>query len=74
MKIITIMLLLILSSCSHNNNRGNQQLVEEAFKVITGNEISYRADNCPRIEAKCADGEYQEWIQKNGEIACACNN
>jgi len=67
------MLSLVLGSCAHNN-RGQEQLIEEAFKVVTGSEISYNAEHCPRVEAKCADGIYEQWIQKNGVIACACNN
>jgi len=73
MKIIIIMLSLVLGSCAHNN-RGEEQLVEEVFKIVTDSEISYSAEHCPRVEATCADGTYEQWIQKNGEIACACNN
>lgn len=36
-------------------------------------ESGMNAKQCKRVQTRCVGGVYDEWFQKNGDLACACN-
>jgi len=71
LKYLYLSTILLVSGCSSQSLE--EQLTDTAFEAITGKEYSRDSSSCPRIERRCADGNYEEWTQKNGQLACACN-
>ena len=72
MKLTIIALTLAISGCSAN--RVNEQITEEFIKVTTGKDVSDNSASCPTLKQQCGVlGDYQEWEQPNGKLACACN-
>lgn len=71
MRNLFILLAALTSSCSSQNfsNRATDQVIE----AITGKDYSRNSSNCPQIKSNCPSDKYQEWMQNNGQIACACN-
>ena len=50
-------------------------MAEIAIKAIADIDISHSEIQCPRIKNNCsANGNYEEWTQEDGSLACACNN
>ena len=73
MKYLTfILLLLLLSGCS--SRPLHEEIAERVLENVTGTDISYNAASCSLIKSQCSEGNYEEWKQKNGKGACACNN
>ena len=72
MKFIFLVFLLIMSGCSTQSLK--EQIADTTFGAITGSDYSRNPASCPRIRMQCAGGNYEEWIQDNGQLACACNN
>jgi hypothetical protein len=65
--------ILLLSACSTQSLK--DQLTDTALEAITGKEYSRNSSSCPLIKKKCGtNGNYQEWYQDNGKLACACND
>ena len=62
-------ILILLSGCSSLVG----SIAEIAFEKATDTEISYVGASCPDIRRNCSSGNYQEWYQKDGKKACACN-
>ncbi|AWB68786.1 hypothetical protein C2869_21340 [Saccharobesus litoralis] len=40
--------------------------------VVSGQ--GFHAQECKSVRANCRTGVYEEWYQKNGDLACNCNN
>lgn len=66
-----ILISIVLTGCSSHN--AGQRLEDSLFESVTGKLYSRNASSCPNIRNSCRDGDYQEWIQDNGQKACACN-
>lgn len=49
---------LLLASCTTYENSGNSGM---------------NAKQCKHIRKSCVGGVYDQWSQKNGDLACACN-
>lgn len=65
-------LLLMLTACSSSDV--NEIVAEIAIEAITDADISYHGAQCARVKNDCGiNGNYQEWYQSNGKLACACN-
>jgi len=73
MKIISMLILSsILAACS--STEVNETVAEIAIEALGDVDISYHAEQCPMVKNNCGmNGNYEEWIQKNGKLACACN-
>lgn len=71
MKYLYFLILLLISSCSSRSL--SEQVVENVFEKITNTDISYNGASCPNVKQACSGGNYEEWFQKNGKMACACN-
>jgi len=73
MRILTLLLLsLKLTACS--SATVNETVAEIAIEALADVDISYNAEQCPRVKNNCGvNGHYQEWLQENGKLACACN-
>ncbi|TWX65177.1 hypothetical protein ESZ36_18000 [Colwellia demingiae] len=67
-----IFILILLSGCSSRSL--SEQIAERALEHATGTDISYNGASCPNIKRNCSGGNYEEWYQKDGKLACACNN
>lgn len=68
-----LFLSIILLGCS-NSATINKTVAEIAIEAIGDVDISYNEAQCPMIKNNCGlHGNYQEWIQENGKLACACN-
>lgn len=67
-----LLIILLLSSCS--SRALTEQIAEQALEHVTGSDISYNGASCPNIKRSCSHGNYEEWYQENGKLACACNN
>jgi hypothetical protein len=65
-----IFILVLLSGCSSIV----EVIAETAFEKATDTDISYVGASCPDVRRNCSRGNYQEWYQSNGKLACACNN
>tara|TARA_B100000809_G_scaffold179984_1_gene177616 strand:- start:520 stop:753 length:234 start_codon:yes stop_codon:yes gene_type:complete len=65
-----IFILVLLSGCSSLV----EVIAETAFEKATDTEISYVGASCPEVRRNCSSGNYQQWYQSNGKLACACNN
>jgi len=74
MKIMTMLILsLLLMACS--SATVNETVAEIAIEALGNVDISYHAEQCPAVKNNCGvNGHYEEWIQENGKLACACNN
>lgn len=71
--IFAMVLLLILMACS--STTVNETVAEIAIEALAYVDISYNELQCPSIKNNCGvNGYYEEWIQENGQVACACNN
>ncbi|MGL1957848.1 MAG: hypothetical protein OCD00_11095 [Colwellia sp.] len=71
MKYIYLLVFLLVSGCSSQSLK--DQLTDTAIEAITGKDYSRDYAHCPRIKKGCANGNYEEWPQENGKMACACN-
>lgn len=69
MKTMSILMLsLMLMACS------STEVAEIAIEALGDVDISYNALQCPAVKNNCGvNGHYEEWIQENGKLACACN-
>lgn len=73
MKYIYLSFILLLFGCSSQSLE--EQLTDTGIEAITGKEYSRNPGSCASIARKCGThGDYQEWYQENGKLACACNN
>jgi len=73
LKYLYLSTVLLVSGCSSQSLE--EQLTDTAFEAITGKEYSRDSSSCPRLKQRCGThGDYQEWYQDNGKIACACND
>ena len=74
MKIMTMLILsLLLMACS--SATVNETVAEIAIEALADVDVSYHPEQCPVVKNNCGvNGHYEEWIQKNGKLACACNN
>jgi hypothetical protein len=71
--ILTLALLLLLTACS--SREVSEAVAEIAIEAIADVDISHNALHCPTVKNNCGvNGNYQEWYQENGQLACACNN
>jgi hypothetical protein len=66
-----LILLLLVSGCSKRSF--SEQAAERVLENVTNTDISYNGANCPNVRKSCSRGNYEEWRQKNGKMACACN-
>jgi len=72
MKVITMIVLsLILAACSSTTME--EQLKASAVTAITGVPVGYSEDQCRQMHCD-VNQNYVEWLQENGQLACACNN
>ena len=73
MKIITLILLtLLITACS--SATVNETVAEIAIEALADVDISYHAEQCPAVKNNCGlNGHYEEWLQKDGKLACVCN-
>ena len=69
--LLIVFSLCLLTGCSSNPLIND--LAESVFESITETDVSYNASSCPSIKRKCSSGGYNEWYQKDGKLACACN-
>ena len=68
----SLLIILLLSSCS--SRPLSEQIVGSVLERVTNTDISYNGANCPNIRRSCSASGYEEWYQKDGKLACACNN
>jgi len=68
--LLVTFILFLLSGCSSLVGA----IAETAFEKATDTDISYVGASCPDVRRNCSSGNYQEWYQSNGKLACACNN
>lgn len=66
-----VLLIILLSGCSSQSFTDN--LKDQAVEVISGKSFSRNSSSCPTIKSSCPSNKYEEWVQNNGKIACACN-
>ena len=71
MKYLLLVVLLVVSSCSFRPL--SEQISERVLENISNTDISYNGAYCPNIKQRCGGSNYEEWIQENGKLACACN-
>ena len=71
MKYLSLFIVLLVSGCSLRPL--NEQVAERVFENITNTDISYNGSDCPNVKRSCSRGNYEEWRQENGKMACACN-
>lgn len=71
MKYIYVVIILLLSGCSSQSSTG--RFHDDILKSVSGNEVSRNPSKCPNIKSQCLGGNYEEWLQQNGQKACACN-
>lgn len=66
---------LLLAGCSSKpiSYQIADSVLATVIKKTTGKEVSYNAAHCPTVKRSCSSGNYQQWHQKSGELACACN-
>lgn len=50
-----------------------EQTKDRLLEMVTGKSYSRNAGNCQIIKHECGEGNYTEWVQENGQLACACN-
>jgi hypothetical protein len=73
LKYLYLSIVILVSGCSSQSLE--EQLTDTALEAITGKEYSRNTASCARIEKRCGThGNYQEWYQDNGKLACACND
>ncbi len=66
-------MLFVLQGCT--SSQVNDAAAQIALEAITNTDISYSATQCPQVKNNCgANGDYVEWTQEDGSVACACNN
>ncbi len=75
MKYLSLLLVILISGCSSQpfSHQVADVIFEQAFEKATNTDISYNASSCPSVKRNCSSGNYQEWYQKDGKKACACN-
>lgn len=72
MKYFYLVCVLLISGCAYHSLE--QELQDKTLESITGKNYSRNPASCPRIKQRCGThGNYQEWYQENGKLACACN-
>ncbi len=73
MKVIPVLIIsLFLIACS--SATVSETVAELAIEALADVDISYNAAQCPDVKNNCgANGYYEEWLQKDGRLACACN-
>jgi hypothetical protein len=71
MKYFPLIILLLITGCSSSSL--SHKIAEDIIENMTNTDISYNGANCPNIKHSCSNGNYEEWYQKNGKLACACN-
>ena len=69
--LILFSLLLALSGCSSTDIK--KDIADNIFEEITGVKMSRDASQCYEIKKECANGNYEEWVQKDGRKGGACN-
>ncbi|MBB1437302.1 hypothetical protein H5202_01205 [Shewanella sp. SG41-4] len=72
MKYLSIVIIALLLGCSSQDF--SAQVNDEFIEKVIGGEYSRNGARCKTIKNQCPDGQYEEWIQKSGEKACACNS
>lgn len=65
------LVLSVLCGCSSINLK--KEITDSVFEKVTGKELSRNASQCPELKRQCGNGNYQEWIQNDGQKGCACN-
>jgi hypothetical protein len=75
MKYLSLLLIILISGCSSQpfSHQVADAIFEQTFEKVTNTDISYNASSCPSVKRNCSSGSYQEWYQKGGKKACACN-
>ena len=75
MKYLSLLLIILISGCSSQpfSHQVADAIFEQTFEKVTNTDISYNASSCPSVKRNCSSGSYQEWYQKDGKKACACN-
>ncbi len=75
MKYLSLLTIILISGCSSQpiSHQIANAILSSVFEGATNTDISHNAASCPNIKRSCSDGNYQEWLQKNGQKACACN-
>jgi PBP1b-binding outer membrane lipoprotein LpoB len=75
MKYLSLLIIVLISGCSSQpiSHQIADVIFEKTFEKATNTDISYSAASCPNVKRTCSSGNYQEWYQKNGKKACACN-
>ncbi|BDY04480.1 hypothetical protein [Ferrimonas sp. YFM] len=71
MKYLLVVSILLLGGCS--SQPFEQQAQDRLLEKVTGKSYSRNAGSCQIIKQECGEGNYTEWVQDNGQLACACN-
>jgi|VirMetMinimDraft_7_1064189.scaffolds.fasta_scaffold17488_2 hypothetical protein len=71
MKYLSIVIITVLFGCSSQDF--SAQINDPLIEKITGGDYSRNNAQCPAMKRQCPEDQYEEWIQKNGQKACACN-
>ncbi|WP_028109125.1 hypothetical protein [Ferrimonas futtsuensis] len=71
MKYLVLLPSLLLAGCS--SQPFEQQTQDMVLEMVTGKSYSRNAGSCQIIKHECGEGNYTEWVQENGQLACACN-
>jgi len=62
---------IMLSACS--STTVNDHLKASAVTALTGIPVGYSDAQCRNMRCD-ANQNYVEWLQEDGQLACACNN
>ncbi|MGV2872871.1 hypothetical protein [Colwellia sp. E150_009] len=75
MKYLSLLIIILISGCSSQpvSHQVANVILGKVFEKTTSTKISHNASSCPNVKRTCSSGNYQEWYQKNGKKACACN-
>jgi len=71
MKYISFLIICCLFGCTSQTSK--EYWTDRVFEEVRGKGYSNNSARCPHIKSKCVGGNYEEWPQKNGQTACACN-
>jgi len=75
MKYLSLLIIVFISGCSSQpvSHQIADVIFGAVFEKVTDTDISHNAASCSNIKRTCSNGNYQEWYQNNGKLACACN-
>lgn len=72
MKYGIIIVTLLLSACSSNNQSLSNYIAKQTLENLSDSEISYNTAHCAQIKNQCPADKYEQWQQSNGATACSC--